>query len=57
MEIGSRMTYFRRSCFCSRRLYVFKGWNKHAFNFYPMLNLWNCFVSNKKIYLKKELLS
>ncbi|WP_439847192.1 hypothetical protein [Enterococcus lactis] len=29
--------YFRRSCFCFRRLYVFRAWDKSVLDFCPTL--------------------
>ncbi|WP_411266969.1 hypothetical protein [Enterococcus durans] len=29
--------YFRRSCFCSHRLFVFKEWDKSIFYFCPTI--------------------
>ncbi|PEH46557.1 hypothetical protein CRM96_14320 [Enterococcus durans] len=47
--------YFRRSCFCSHRLFVFKEWDKSVSYFCPMLvffeisekpGFWTPFIQN-----------
>ncbi|MBC6484235.1 hypothetical protein CQR40_00295 [Enterococcus faecium] len=35
--------YFRRSCFCFRRLYVFRAWDKSVLYFCPTL-FWLCYL-------------
>ncbi|MDB1684713.1 hypothetical protein CRM96_09890 [Enterococcus durans] len=37
--------YFRRSCFCSNRLFVFKEWDKSKKHFCPTLSL---FISHQR---------